>query len=205
MNLQTITRCVFDVGANDGASCESYARAGTPVIGFEPSPKYAQILRERMANWAYHVVEMAVSDYCGTSQFNLGYEWDGGVSSLLEYSDHIASTWPGRNDLKVTDTTTVGVTTLEKWIDGNMPSLREIEYLHIDAQGSDLAVLRGLGKYVGMVLAGQIEVPHSPDVQLYKGQHTMQEALDWLKQNHFEVIGRHDQQNECNLMFRSIS
>jgi maleate cis-trans isomerase len=52
-----------------------------------------------------------------------------------------------------------------------------------------------------MVQSGVVEVPQSEKVSLYKGQHTKQEAIDFLEQNGFVIDKVTSQVNEDNLYF----
>lgn len=193
----------FDVGANDGRTLlERAVVDGHIVVAFEPTKTLARQIRSWAQNLPnYILVEKAVSDFDGTATFNVGDKWDGGVSSLETFSDHLETTWAGRTDLVVTDRYEVAVTRLDTWIEQNMPDLQSIQYLHVDTQGSDLKVLKGMGKYINLVQGGQVEVPNSPEVALYKNQHTKEEMVDFLTLHGFEITGRHDQMNEHNLIF----
>jgi hypothetical protein len=95
----------------------------------------------------------------------------------------------------------VTVYRLDTWLTIFAPEITQIDHLHIDAQGSDLAVLKGLGEKISMVQSGVVEVPQEDKLRLYKGQHTKQEALDFLEQNGFVIDKVTSQVNEENLYF----
>lgn len=141
-----------------------------------------------------------MSDKAGKSTFNIAGQADWGCSSLLEFSDDLNESWPGRTDFKVTEQIEVEVIRLDDFVaERNIP---RIDWLHIDTQGSDLNVLRSLGDKISIVQAGVIEVPQSTKVMLYKGQHTKEETIAFLENNGFTIYKTESQQNEDNLFFR---
>ena len=85
---------------------------------------------------------------------------------------------------EVTDTIEVEVITLNTFIKEN--SITKIDYLHIDTQGSDLKVLKGMGNYINIVNAGVMEAGAIADV-LYKGQNTKDECIEFLEANGFDI------------------
>jgi hypothetical protein len=66
-------------------------------------------------------------------------------------------------------------------------------------------VLKGLGDSISMVQSGVVEVPQEDVLRLYKGQHTKQEAIDFLEQNGFFIDKVTSQVNEDNLYFKRKS
>lgn len=197
-------RYLFDVGAHWGQDSLEVCRKETDLVvyAFEPTPELAQRLRDKSKDFSdrYHVIEAAISDYDGTSEFHL-VVGDTGSASLNKFSDNLDKTWPGRKDFVVRKTITVPVYKLETWLEQNLPEIGEIEHLHIDAQGSDLAVLKGLGKYLPIVQSGVIEVPQSEEVRLYVDQHTKEECISFLVSNSFDIVKVVSQVNEDNLFF----
>lgn len=195
---------IFDVGANDGRTFLAEAQGGCSVYLFEPTP----FLTEGIKGWicdfpTMRLFEMAVSETDGETTFNIAGQCDWGCSSLLEFSEGLEETWPGRTDFKVTDRVTVKTTRLDTFLETH-PEISSIDYLHVDTQGSDLAVLRSLGDKISMVREGVVEVPQSTDVMLYKGQHTKEDMIKFLNENDFEVFDVVSQMNEENLKFRRI-
>lgn len=198
---------LFDVGAHWGQDSLHIAKdhSDITVYAFEPTPELAHMLRENSKNFSdrYKVFECAISDYNGESDFHL-VEGDTGSASLNSFSDELDKSWPGRTDFVVRKTIKVPVYRLDTWLEQFAPDITEIHHLHIDAQGSDLAVLRGLGDKLKIVESGVVEVPQAPELRLYKGQHTKQEALDFLEQNGFKIKEITSQVNEDNIFFERI-
>jgi FkbM family methyltransferase len=198
-------KVIFDVGANDGKTFYNEARQGAAVFLFEPTPFLVEGIRRWIGECpTMSLVEMAVSEKDGCMKFNVAGQGDWGCSSLLEFSDGLEGTWPGREDFKVTEQLSVNTTRLDTFLEKN-PQITKIDYLHIDTQGSDLSVLRSLGNKISLVEEGVVEVPQSEEVMLYKGQHTKEEMLNFLNANGFEVVEVISQMNEDNIRFRKRS
>ncbi len=197
---------LFDVGAHLGEDSLHFVRNDPNLIcyAFEPTAELAQYLRDASRDFAdrYRVVECAVADFDGTADFHLVHN-DTGSSSLNEFqdADTLSQTWRGRTDFTVRGTITVPVVRLDTWLKANAPDVQEIEHLHIDAQGSDLAVLKGLGDMITIVKSGVVEVPQSQEVKLYKTQHSKEETLDFLASKGLIVREIRPQQNEDNIFF----
>lgn len=194
----------FDVGAHWGQDSLHIARDNTDitVYAFEPTPELANMLRDKSKNFSdrYKVYEHAISDYDGYSDFHL-VQGDTGSASLNDFSDDLDKSWPGRTDFVVRSTIKVPVYRLDTWLEQFAPHITEIEHLHIDAQGSDLAVLKGLGIKIKIVKSGVVEVPQAPELRLYKNQHTKEDALSFLNDNGFVLKNVISQVNEDNLFF----
>ncbi len=197
---------LFDVGAHHGQDSLDRTQNDPNVIcyAFEPTPELAENLRKaaesRNIKDRYRVFETAISDFDGEADFHMVND-DTGSASLNEFSDGLDKTWPGRTDFVVRASKKVNVYRLDTWLSIYAPEITEIDHLHIDAQGSDLAVLKGLGEKLKMVKTGVVEVPQTPEVRLYKGQHTKEDALSFLEQNNFKITEVKSQVNEDNLYF----
>jgi len=197
-------RYILDVGAHWGQDSLHLAKQyeDVTVIAFEPTPELAQRLRDESKDFAdrYRVYEVAISDFNGKADFHM-VEGDTGSASLNEFSDNLDQSWPGRTDFVVRGSKEVDVFRLDTWLPANAPEITTIEHLHIDAQGSDLAVLRGLGDMISMVQTGVVEVPQAPELRLYKGQHTKEDAISFLVWKGFEISKVTSQVNEDNIYF----
>ncbi len=197
---------LFDIGANWGTDSLDVTRDNAEYLtyAFEPTPELQSALLEKSADFSdrYHVIGYAVSDFDGEADFNIASHADWGVSSLLEFAPDIKRTWGDRQDLYVDRVETVPVTRLDSWFRRTRPPITQIDFFHCDTQGSDLKVLAGMGEFLPLIRDGVIECPQSDAVRLYEGQHSMQEAYDFLEANGFFVYRTESQQNEVNLYFK---
>ena len=179
------------------------------VFGFEPVPHLAKHCRERVGTMnavPYEIIQKAVDINNRTKKFypakSVPFDryWNNGAGSLLEFSDELDKTWPGRPDLEAEQPIDVECTRLDDFIDER--GISGIAYLEIDAQGKDLDVLKSLGDKIDIVERGHIEVPTSADVVLYKGQHLREETLNFLHEHGFKTERmRTVLQNEENYRF----
>jgi FkbM family methyltransferase len=199
---------LFDVGANLGTDSLKQTETNHNVIAyaFEPTPELVVNLRYKSRNFVtrYNIYPTAISNFDGQAEFNISAHADWGVSSLLSFNDDLEKTWPGRTDFYVDRKETVQVTRLDTWFKANNPPISQIDFFHCDTQGSDLAVLQGMGDFLGLIIEGVVETPHSEAVRLYKGQFTRSEMEQFLNDNGFEIFRVDHQQNEDNLYFRKI-
>ena len=170
-------KTIFDVGANDGSSTLGMA-VDSVIYAFEPTPELCEKLRKN-ETVDYYVIEKAVSNFNGKAKFYVAGQSDWGCSSLYQFSDGLDKTWPGREDFKVTEEIEVDVIRLDTFIKEN--DIKQIDYLHCDAQGSDIKVLEGLGKYISIVKEGRIEVAKDKETSLYRADNTLEKALEILK------------------------
>lgn len=202
-----MNKIFFDVGANNGSSSINAAinDPNTIVYAFEPTPKMVEEIKRQVINLDnYNIIEKAVSNYNGTATFRVAGQADWGCSSLLEFSENSKTEWPGRTDFKVTEEIEVDVITLENFIHSN--NITQIDYLHIDTQGSDLKVLEGLGKYISIVKEGVMEAAAKTDI-LYNGQNTQEQSIKFLGKHGFQIqhIQLSDHYcNEVNIFFKKI-
>ena len=199
---------LFDVGANWGQDSLDRTRDDSKVItyAFEPTPELYNHLSHRSFDFSdrYFVHEVALSDFNGAAQFNVAAHNDWGTSSLLDFSPGLDQTWAGRHDFYVDRKIDVKVMRFDTWFEAAKPKINRIDFFHCDTQGSDLRVLRGMGDYIDLIVEGVIEVPDSPEVMLYQGQHSKDEAISFLTERGFEISNIVHQQNEQNLFFRKI-
>lgn len=196
---------VFDVGANNGSSSVPLAQQNSDIIvfAFEPTPEMINTIQSKIEGLEnYIIIPKAVSDFNGTAQFNVAGNWDWGCSSLLEFSEKSQTEWPGRTDFNVTYKMDVEVIRLDSFIEEYQ--IPQIDFLHVDTQGSDLNVLKGLGKYISNVVQGTMEAGTTDDI-LYYGQNKLNESIKFLLLNHFQITDVNSNDvfaNEVNILFK---
>lgn len=195
----------FDVGANHGTDSIHIAvyDPNSIVYAFEPTPILFDYLTNKTKDMPnYHVIKKAVSNYNGKANFNIAGQSDWGCSSLLNFSEKSKTEWVGRTDFNVTEVIEVDVIRLDDFITEN--NITNIDYLHVDTQGSGLNVLLGLGDKISIVKNGKIEAATKNDI-LYEGQNLLKDCVDFLDSNNFEItnIWENDAHgNEVNVEFK---
>jgi FkbM family methyltransferase len=149
----------------------------------------------------YNVFNYAVSNFDGDSVFHICK--DIGASSLNEFVDDVeevwriddGSVWGYRKKTKdregvyrplfTEEDVNVKVIRLDSFIE--QYGITEINFLHIDAQGSDLKVMESLGEKINIVRGGVIEAASGAEKSLYKGQNTSEETVKYINDNGFTV------------------
>jgi FkbM family methyltransferase len=194
----------FDVGANDGEDSIAYARANPDalVYAFEPSPYLIEVIKNNSSDLKnYTIIQAAVSDYDGSSTFNICRDLQG-LGSLLEWGKDVKKLWPYFN-LEFHEKIDVNVIKLETFIEEN--NITNITYFHCDTQGNDLKVLQGLGKYIEIIQEGQVEAT-TLDSSLYEGQNAADQTVQFLISKNFEILGYENQIHfsECNIKFKKF-
>ncbi|CAN7510913.1 FkbM family methyltransferase [Phenylobacterium sp. LjRoot219] len=201
-------RVILDVGANDGSWGLGMAQKypDVPVYAFEPTPQLCAKIREKVSQLGlrnYELVPVAVSDEPGRARFNIAGQSDWGCSSLLPFAGELEKTWPGREDLKVTEVIEVDCIRLDSFVAER--GITGIAFLHTDAQGMDLRVISSLGEHVGKVERGRLETARNAKAALYDGQHTLDEVLGflWVRGFDIEALTPNDKfMNEVNVTYR---
>lgn len=179
--------CVFDIGANYGQYASMLRdKVGFygVIVSFEPLPEAAEHLRrlsEKDAKWV--VIEAAVSDQVGLSEFNVtkGDQF----SSLQAPLDGSAVNFGGQNVVEKT----IGVRTIT--LDA---AYRELSnkygftrpFLKMDTQGADAKIVRAspgaTKKFVGL----QSEVSF---VAIYDGQESYRRSIELYEELGFRMVG----------------
>lgn len=213
-------RIILDVGANNGMSTWHHLDdPDVELFAFEPNPAlFHDLCKKAETNKRYHPLPYAVGEKDGESVFRLAGPIDPrqpflhqegisnyGCSSLLPFSGTVRQEWPDRIDFQEFAQVPVKTVRLESFMKAF--HLESIDYLHIDAQGMDLVVLRSLGPYLSKVKAGVLEAPINDRKKIYEGSHTCDEAILFLLNNGFRItdIEKNDSLgNEVNLYFRKV-
>jgi FkbM family methyltransferase len=188
----------LDVGAHRGERTFSAAvrDPNLRVYAFEPHLPSASQLMGRLAN--YVVLPVAVAEVNGSAPFYVN-RFDG-ASSLLPFVSKGLAAWEGGSLLQVESTTTVPTIRLDTFL--NQCGIAKVDFLKIDAQGADLAVVRSLGSRLQDVKRICLEVQVT-SVPLYSGAASKQQVIDFLDKAGFELTATEKQScdQEENLTF----
>lgn len=194
---------IFEVGAADGRDCEQY-RKDFPlatVHAFEPLPGNFKKLAARAAtDPCIRAHQLALSDTAGRAMFHVG-EW-ADSSSLLKAKD-TGSTFDAYQ--ASTGTVEVETDTLDAVASRN--GVTRIDILKMDAQGAELAILRGGTK---LLEAGAVKVIYT-EAQLrplYEGAGTFAQISTLLQKHGFVLHNlynlNHNQRGQlcwCDALF----
>ena len=180
---------IFDVGADDGFHGILFAlnNPEIKVFAFEPIKNSKKNILQNLRKVEYFfsikinnykIINKAVSDFNGQRIF---YETQYKVgSSLLKPKKKRDKFWTKSNDrlikninkgINVKKKYKVEVLTLEKFCK-NTP-IKIINYLHVDAQGNDLRVIKGLKSFKKILIEGVAEVPKTEKFKIYNHEESL--------------------------------
>ena len=184
----------FDVGACKGESIPKF-KGFDKIYAFEPAPYVFDILTKKYKNDSrIECHQIAISDEDSYRSFN--YHNHYGYSSFLEidkegeFAKKCQEEDPGFDD--VTLVFDVQTKRLDTFMREN--HIEHIDFLKIDTQGTDLNVIKSLGKMINKVDNIEAEIHIKP---LYKNSFHKEEIIDFMEKNNFNLIL--EEENEIGL------
>lgn len=188
-------KLLIEVGTCDGTDSLQFYNKGYKVFTFEPHNEHYNMVQEKTKNMPdFTIIKKAVSLKNGTIPFNICAL--GGASSILPFKtdEELLHHWgSNRTDILYSGVSyDVESTRLDTFIEEYNLENEIIDYLHIDAQGADLDVLKSLGKYIKNVKEGVIETASSSEKAIYIGQNNIVgDAKKFLENNNFSITAIH--------------
>lgn len=187
-----------DVGAHSGESSLAHAKdhPTTTVYAFEPNLKLAGDQFSRFPN--YIVIPMAVAETNGFADFLLN--GNTAVSSLLPFNVERLRQWVGSEQILGSTKVLVPTIRLDTFME--TMGIEEIDYLKVDAQGADFAVIRSAGEHLKKIKRIKLEVAVTPS-PLYDGAASKKEIVVYLLDRGFTLAAIEPQTHgqEENLTF----
>ena len=184
----------IDVGAHRGdvTLYEARHNPGLRVFAIEPNLRAASRLIGAAPN--FMVFPIAISEEDGTAGFHIN-EFEPG-SSLLPLNEYSESA----KLLKVETIVTVPTMRLDTFM--NLVRIEKVDFLKIDAQGMDLAVVKSAGERLRDIERIQLEVWIEGEPQ-YVGVPGKTEVVNYLRERDFLLQSTSSQSDghEENLMF----
>ena len=171
-------KTVVHVGANVGEELEHYLRHGVEqVMFFEPRPDAFQMLADKCEQFKKHFKQIILHNVAlGTTEgkIEINLASNGQSSSILKPKLHLES----HPDVSFSGTQEVRITRGDKII---MPGTL-IDLLHVDVQGYELEVFKGLGRCLNTVRVIECE---SNIRELYEGCSQVEQVDSYLKEKGF--------------------
>src|SRR5579872_1427292 len=200
MDYRALQGVWLDVGAYKGEHCYEFAllNPSLRVFLFEPNLKQATALFGMLPN--FFVVPLAVSETDGSAELNINSS--AASNSLLPLDEQAVSKWSGATGLQTLEKVTVGTIRLDTFL--NLSGIESVDYLKIDAQGLDLAVVKSAGDRLKDIhrICVECDVTSNP---MYRGTPTKNETVEFLQSQGFaliDVLKQSDGQEE-NLTFEN--
>ena len=185
-------KTIFDIGAYDGIDGLALAIKNPKfkVYAFEANPDLVEKIKlnklkieKRIGREIlnYKISNKAVSNKNKEGDFLISKNPTG--SSLKKFSQNLDETWPGYREthFHTIKKINVNIITLEKFCIEN--EIESINFLHIDTQGNDLNVLKGLGKFIHKVQKGILEAAVDKKKALYEDNHTVSEIKKFFEES----------------------
>jgi FkbM family methyltransferase len=188
----------IDVGAHRGETSLRWAERnpGLKIYALEPNLSVAVTLMSRAPN--YFVIPMAVAETDGFARFYVNaFE---AASSMLPLNRRALDSWIGGEELEVDSVTNVPTIRLDTLM--SLAGIHKVDYLKVDTQGMDLAVVRSAGTRLRDVAKVTLEVDVK-EVRLYTGAPSKDEIVSFLNEAGFYLASAENQTHgqEENLTF----
>jgi len=188
----------IDVGAHHGEVTLGYANhnPGLRIYAFEPNLRAAAKLFGLAPN--YVVIPMAVAESDGCADFHLNaFE---ASSSLLRLDQQAVKSWVRGELLREEETVRVPTIRLDTFM--NAMQINRVDFLKVDAQGMDLAVIKSAGDRIRDIIKITTEVSIAP-APVYQNSPSKEEVIAFLKDAGFSPAGVEMQSSdqEENLTF----
>ena len=147
------------------------------VISFEPDPEeFENLLQKKRDNDT--VFNSALFDREG--EIKLYLTKAPGCSSVFRPNTRFLEQFPEAERYEVVDEQKVSAATLDSVVSKN--AIRDIDFLKIDVQGAELAVLNGATKTLDQQIFGvHVEVEFH---EMYSSQPLFSDVHSWLQKNH---------------------
>ncbi|HET7731214.1 MAG TPA: FkbM family methyltransferase [Usitatibacter sp.] len=181
---------VVDVGVERGSFVELALAAGAEQVhGFEPLPRHQEFLAGRYAgNPRVRIHPLALSDRAGTARFHIATDAQG---RELDYHHSLEDLGDSAEVIRSRRAIDVRIAALGGLVaDGTVPA--KVDFLKVDTDGHDLAVLQGLGELRPAAIMAEYwdTLPESSG----RNPFTLAQLCDWASANGYArmlVVRRH--------------
>lgn len=151
------------------------------VFAIEPIPSVALQIRPRENLTVVQVAVLPENSIPESGRVDLNVYNNSELSSFRTINGSVDnSLWSDHlSGAQLKEVISVAATTLETLIlDHKMPI---VDFLKIDAQGEDLAVLESAGAMMGRIQAVVIEVPYTREASLYESEISLSDAIEKVR------------------------
>lgn len=185
---------IIEIGGCDGEDTKKYlSLENCEVWCFEPNPDNLKILYSKFFdNKNLKIIPKAVGDFDGKGKLNIALENFKSISqssSMFNLSEFSIK----NNLIKFIDQIDVDVIRMDTFIETH--KIKIIDYLHCDAQGSDLNILKSFGNHLYKIKKGQIEGCNKEN--MYESENMVSSIIEYLEKNNFYISNKKEI-DECD-------
>lgn len=183
---------IFDVGAKDTIASFSGIESISEIHAFEPNPHEFDILQKKYAKHPFHKLILnclGLADQSGESSFLIAN--NAAMSGLLKpdlhnYKKHFGSYKAYQHWASCIDTLNEIKIRIER-LDDYFDKKKDIDFLKLDTQGSELSILKGAGKMLdsGLIAVLKIEVA---TVATYEKQPLFSDIDIFLRNKNYRLV-----------------
>jgi FkbM family methyltransferase len=194
---------IIEIGSYDGNDTLKYTSLpNSNVWSFEPNTENIIMLNKKFENVTnVKIIPKAVGIYNGKTKFNVSLKVN---ADKLSHSSSIndLSEYTIKNGLiKFTHQIEVDIIRMDTFIEEN--DIKEIDYFHCDAQGSDFDILKSFGDKIKIIKKGQVEGCRIEN--MYNTENLVVNIISFLEEKGFIISNKNqieqDKWHDVNIKF----
>jgi FkbM family methyltransferase len=183
---------ILDIGCNDAIHTIKYSRLfpNATIHAFEPIDSNVEKMKSNIKEFGIEskvvIHSIALSDENGTADFYLSSGQPPNVGSDYDYGDKSSSLFEPKLHTDFHPWCKFTKSTVKTYRYEDLADRPEVAHLiHLDVQGAELKVFRGMGDDLSKVKAVWMEVER---VELYKGQPLESDVSQFMSSEGFKLI-----------------
>lgn len=192
---------IIEAGAFDGKDTKKLSAffPNATIHAFEPVPEiFDKLTSQTSANTNVHRYQVALSNKTGSISFYIAQNPKKPGKICQAGTIMVPKERLQKSPIIYPKTITVSTTTLDDWAEQN--HIKRVDFLWLDLQGHELAVLKAATDLIKGVSIIFLEVNF---IEAYQDQPSPQEIDEWLKNKGFEALAR-DFEDENQWFFGAI-
>ncbi len=169
---------LVDVGARGGLNSNwAEARRHLKVLAFEPEKQEFDKLSERAPDEERSTLVVNVALHASQQPLRLNVARNRGLSSIFTPNRAFLDSFPDASRFDTVDVAEVPADTLDNVISAR--GIRDVDFIKVDTQGSELLVLQGAaGALASMMVGVEVEAEFAP---IYEGQPLFAELDSFMR------------------------
>lgn len=170
---------IVDVGCRWGFA-DKFLNTNSILYGFDPDEEECKRIEMGYKGYNVKVVPSALAEEEGVK--TLFHTKEPACSSFYKPNKYLTENFPSLECAKEVGSSEIFATTLDKW--AIREDIKNIDYMKLDTQGSELDILMGGIKILNTIRAIEIEVEFNP---IYDGQHLFSDVDLFMRSNGFTL------------------